>query len=281
MVLNKVAIVTGSSSGFGLLTSIELAKSGFQVLATMRNIEKADVFKSITSDPEILNRITPLELDVTINQTFDQFQRKLESLDRVDLLVNNAGYAMGGFVEQVSVEEYKKQFDTNVFGLMAVTKIVLPRMRKQRFGTIINISSTSGRLAFPGLSPYVASKYAIEGYTESLRLEVSPLGIQVALIEPGSYKTNIWTSGMKLPKSKEPIPDYEGYMDAILSELEKGKSKHGDPIEVANLIVELSQKKILKKLRYPVGNGTKLMIFVKNKLHWRFWEKLVHRKIFK
>ena len=122
----------------------------------------------------------------------------MEDFGKVDVLINNAGYAGAGFVEEVSMEEYRKQFETNVFGVLAVTKAFLPLMRKQGQGCIINISSISGKVAFPGLSPYIASKHAIEGWSESLRLEMQPFGVKVVLIEPGSYKTNIWSTGKQV-----------------------------------------------------------------------------------
>jgi NAD(P)-dependent dehydrogenase (short-subunit alcohol dehydrogenase family) len=278
--MNKTAIVTGTTSGFGLLTTLELAKNGFQVIATMRNLDKREVFSEYTKDLSILNRIEPFLLDVTSSEQINAFQTKVEKLGQIDVLINNAGMALGGFCEEISLDEYRRQFETNLFGLMSVTKAVLPTFRKQKFGTIINVSSISGRIGFPGLSPYTASKFGLEGYTESLRLEVKPFGIQVALVEPGSYQTNIWSTSMKEFKSTKPTDTtYQNYAEAILSSIESGKENYGDPLEVARLIHRLAIQKKLKKLRYPIGKGVKTAMLIKRILPWHWWERIVIRSI--
>ncbi|WP_345290140.1 SDR family NAD(P)-dependent oxidoreductase, partial [Streptomyces gulbargensis] len=166
-----------------------------------------------------------------------------EKQGRIDVLVNNAGYAGAGFSEEVSVEEYKAQFETNVFGVMAVTQAILPLMRRQMSGKIINVSSISGRVGFPGLSPYIASKHALEGYSESLRLELKPFGVDVVLIEPGSYQTNIWTTGKKVAeKSLEKDSPYYETMKKMEHYLERSSGNYGDPQEVAKLIVKLAKQ---------------------------------------
>ncbi|MDT8860386.1 SDR family oxidoreductase [Alkalihalobacillus sp. MEB130] len=280
--MRKIAIITGASSGFGLLTTVELAKQGFFVLATMRSVEKAVAFNAILDDQEILERIEPFPLDVIEADSIARFSKKVQSLEQVDVLINNAGFAMGGFAEEIDASDYKRQFETNVFGVMAVTQAVLPVMRKQRSGKIINISSVSGRIGFPGLSPYASSKHALEGYSESLRLEVKPFGIDVALVEPGSYQTNIWSTGMEVAgHSEEKDSAYEEYMQAITRNLEVGKKKHGDPAEVAKLIVDLASRETIKRLRYPIGRGLKLMLLVKQLMPWSMWEKIVLGQVFK
>ena len=165
---------------------------------------------------QLTTKIKIQQLDVTDQNSIHNFQLFLKEIQKVDLLVNNAGYANGGFVEEIPVEEYRKQFETNLFGAISITRLVLPYMRKQRIGKIINISSISGQVGFPGLSPYVSSKYALEGWSESLRLEVKPFGIDVALIEPGSYNTNIWEVGKQLAENQSDITSpYKEYMDKI------------------------------------------------------------------
>ncbi len=276
----KTAIITGASSGFGLLTTVELARRGFHVLATMRNMQKSQTFQTMTEDSKILNRIHAFPLDVTNQDSIQTFQHKVEQLEQVDVLVNNAGFAVGGFAEDVSLDAYRRQFEANVFGVMAVTQVVLPKMRQQGFGKVINVSSISGKIAFPGLSPYVASKHALEGYTESLRLEVKPFGVQVALVEPGSYKTNIWSTGMEVAEdSMKDDSAYQGYMEAIYSQLETGKQKHGDAKEVAYLIADLSDRKHFRKLHYPIGKGVKVLLWIKQTLPWNRWEQLVLSKL--
>ncbi len=182
----KTAIVTGSSSGFGELIAIELARSGFKVIATMRNLNKKEHLLKLAAAENVIDKITVFPLDVTMQESVEKFKGFVQSLVSVDVLVNNAGYAQGGFSEELTVDEYRSQFETNFFGVIAVTQAVLPVMRRQGSGKIINMSSISGRFGFPGLSPYVSSKHALEGYSESLRLELKPFGIDVILIEPGS-----------------------------------------------------------------------------------------------
>ncbi|WP_407271016.1 SDR family oxidoreductase [Radiobacillus sp. PE A8.2] len=280
--MGNIAIITGSSSGFGLLTTLELAKQGFSVLATMRNIEKADVFRLHTTDQRILDRIHPCQLDVTDEASIASFAEKIQTLGKIDVLINNAGFAIGGFAEHIEVSTYRRQFETNVFGVMAVTQVVLPLMREQGSGTIINVSSVSGRTAFPGLSAYVSSKFALEGYTESLRLEMKPFGVNVALVEPGSFSTNIWGSGMEIvEQSTNQKSPYYSYMKRITDSLESGKTKHEDPILVAKLITKLAQMKQVKKLRYPIGKGLVTTLRIKQLLSWQQWERIILKVIFK
>ncbi|MGR3778639.1 oxidoreductase [Bacillus paramycoides] len=273
----KIAIITGASSGFGLLTTLELAKKDYFVIATMRNIDKQINLISQATVLNLQHNIKVQQLDVTDQNSIHSFQLFLEEINRVDLLINNAGYANGGFIEEIPIEEYRKQFETNLFGAISITQLVLPYMRKQKSGKIINISSISGQVGFPGLSPYVSSKYALEGWSESLRLEVKPFGIDVALIEPGSYKTNIWEIGKQLAENKSDITSpYKEYMDKIQKHINSGNDTFGNPIDVANKIVEIAEAK-RTTLRYPIGKGIKFMIFAKKILPWRLWEYLVLR----
>ncbi|KGP92192.1 hypothetical protein N780_01090 [Pontibacillus chungwhensis BH030062] len=279
MVRSKVAVVTGASGGFGSLTVVNLAKQGYVVLAAMRNVSKVSVFEPF-QDEKWYKQIIPVPLDVTKEDSIREFQYYIEKVGRCDVLVNNAGFALGGFSEEVQMSEYREQFETNVFGVMGVTQKVLPLMREQGFGKVINVSSISGLFGFPGLSPYVSSKYALEGYSESLRLEVKPFGIDVALVEPGSYRTNIWTSGRVVTEQslKKDSP-YFAYMERIEEELKNGEGSLGDPQEVADLISELADKKTIKNLRYPVGKGVKGMVKAKSILPWSALEKIILKKL--
>lgn len=225
----------------------------------------------------LLQNIIIQQLDVTDQNSIHNFQLFLKNINRVDLLINNAGYANGGFVEEIPVEEYRKQFETNLFGAISITQLVLPYMREQKSGKIINISSISGQVGFPGLSPYVSSKYALEGWSESLRLEGKPFGIDVALIEPGSYNTNIWEVGKQLATNQSDTSSpYKEYMGKIQKHINSGSDTFGNPIDVANKIVEIAESK-RTNLRYPIGKGVKFMILAKKILPWRLWEYLVLR----
>ncbi|MBO1512660.1 oxidoreductase [Metabacillus bambusae] len=276
---HQIAVVTGSSSGFGLLTSLELAQKGFHVIATMRDMTKGFPLVNQAERLGVKDRIQLFELDVTSNHSINNWRIFMEELGRIDVLVNNAGYAGAGFVEEIPVEEYRKQFETNVFGVISITQAVLPMMRKQRKGRIINVSSISGRIGFPGLSPYITSKYALEGWSESLRLEMKPFGIDVVIIEPGSFQTNIWSSGKQVTeKSLKASSPYYEQMKKLEHHIEIGANKLGDPVQVAKLIANIAQKK-QTTLRYKVGKGVKIMIIFKFVLPWRLWEKLLLKQL--
>ncbi|MGE6590956.1 oxidoreductase [Bacillus mycoides] len=273
----KIAIITGASSGFGLLTTLELAKKDYFVIATMRNLEKQIDLISQATKLELQQNIKVQQLDVTDQGSIHNFQLFLNEINRIDILINNAGYANGGFIEEIRVEDYRKQFETNLFGAISITQLVLPYMRKQKSGKIINISSISGQVGFPGLSPYVSSKYALEGWSESLRLEVKPFGIDVALLEPGSYNTNIWEVGKQLAENQsDTTSPYKEYMDKIQKHINNGNDTLGNPMDVANKIVEIAEAR-RTTLRYPIGKGVKFMIFARKVLPWRLWEFLVLR----
>ncbi|MCD5322367.1 MULTISPECIES: SDR family oxidoreductase [Pontibacillus] len=279
MVKGRVAVVTGASGGFGSLTTMNLAKQGYVVLAAMRNMEKVSVFDSYQNE-KWYKQIIPVPLDVAKEESIRDFKYYIEKVGRCDVLVNNAGYALGGFSEEIKIEEYRDQFETNVFGVMGITQAVLPTMRRQGFGKIINVSSISGVFGFPGLSPYVSSKYALEGYSESLRLEVKPFGIDVALVEPGSYETNIWTSGRVVTeRSLQEDSPYYSYMESIEKELKNGKDSLGNPKEVADLITALANKGSLKALRYPVGKGVKALVKAKALMPWSTLETIILKKL--
>jgi NAD(P)-dependent dehydrogenase (short-subunit alcohol dehydrogenase family) len=276
---NEIAVVTGSSSGFGFETSLELAKNGFHVIATMRNVTKGIHLVQQAEHLGVADRIQLVELDVTSDVSINHWKTFMHELGRIDVLINNAGFAVAGFAEEVSIDEYRKQFETNVLGVIAVTQAILPLMRKQQKGTIINISSISGRVGFPGLSPYVTSKHAIEGWSESLRLEMKPFGIEVVLIEPGSYQTNIWSSGKHVTKKSLTIdsPYYE-LMNKLEHHIEKGSSNFGDPTEVSMLIARIARKK-RKRLRYMVGKGVRMTALLKGIIPWRIWERALLKQI--
>ncbi|CRK84974.1 SDR family oxidoreductase [Neobacillus massiliamazoniensis] len=274
---NKIAIVTGSSSGFGLLAVIELALKGFTVMATMRDTNKAKRLLELATEKGVIESIQIHQLDVTSTESINELRKKLNDEPSVDVLVNNAGVAVGGFSEELSLEEYRRQFDTNFFGVIAVTNTVLPFMRAKGQGRIINISSISGRIGFPGLSAYTASKHALEGYSESLRLELKPFRIDVSLIEPGSYQTNIWSSVDPMMKNAD--SPYHSYMESILKEIDNGKAEHGNPKEVAKLVAKLATQSKTPNLRYPIGKGTKLNTLLKNILPWRLLEDIMIKKL--
>jgi NAD(P)-dependent dehydrogenase (short-subunit alcohol dehydrogenase family) len=203
----RVAIVTGSSSGIGLDTSITLAQNGFLTYATMRNLDKSSIIETAAEKEKIPIRV--VELDVTGDRSVnDAIQLIISETGKIDVLVNNAGYGLVGAFEDVSMEEIKSQYETNVFGLMRVTQRVLPIMRKQESGIIVNVSSGAGIFGYPGGSAYVGSKFAVEGLTESISYELEPFGIKVVLIEPGFIRTNFANAMIMAKKAQDPNSPY-------------------------------------------------------------------------
>ncbi len=182
-----VAVVTGSSSGIGYETSLLMARNGFFTHATMRSTDKSNKIIDLKRNEKLPLEI--LRLDVTDEKSVKEaIERIINEQGRIDVLVNNAGYALLGPLEELSIREIKEQFETNVFGVIRVTKEVLPIMRRQMHGTIVNISSVAGRIGFPLTSAYVSSKFALEGLSESMAYEVEQFGIKVILIEPNSLE---------------------------------------------------------------------------------------------
>lgn len=195
----RVAIVTGSSSGIGFETALSLAENGFITYATMRNTKKKS---GILNEAQINNLpIRVVELDVNNDKSVEKAIEEIKiNENRIDLLVNNAGFGLIGAVEDLSSEEIYSQFNTNVFGVYRTIRNVLPVMRKQLGGTIVNVSSVNGFVATPCASAYVASKFALEGLTQSLRYELWSFGIKVTSVEPGAINTNIIKEGFHLAK---------------------------------------------------------------------------------
>lgn len=214
---NKIAVITGTSSGFGLFTAVELARQGFEVVATMRDLGRRSYLEEAAARAGVGAKMDVRKLDVT---EFDRIPilvaEVLGDYKRIDVLVNNAGFAMAGFAEDLELEEIRLQFETNFFGAVAMTKAVLPAMRAQESGHIIMLSSVGGQHGSPVISSYSASKHALEGWSESLRLEVGSLGIKVVLIEPGAFQTDIWTRNAKLGErvSDAASPNLERAEDA-------------------------------------------------------------------
>ncbi len=260
------------------MTSVALAKSGYFVLASMRDLSKKTRLLQSAQEKNVASNISCIQLDVTKQDEIDTVIPKvINRFGHIDVLINNAGYAAGGFTEEVSLEVWRQQFETNFFGLVAVTKAVLPYMRKQQRGTIINLSSISGRVALPGLSPYSASKHAVEGFSEALRLEMLPFGVNVVLIEPGSYQTDIWAKGMDNFTSDAASP-YKNKNERLWKVVNHIAKTAGDPEEVVQKIVEAAQDDH-PDLRYPVGKGVNKQIRLKNLLPWKWVERAILKKI--
>ena len=196
--IQKVAVVTGSSNGIGLEIALKLAKNGFLTYATMRNLTKSKELEiRIGDDKQLRSLIKFVQLDVTDEISVKKaIETVVNESKRIDILVNNAGYGLSGALEDISIQEFKDQFETNVFGLIRTTQEVIPIMRKQNSGIIINISSGLGRFGIGTSSAYVSSKFAVEGLSESMSYELEPFGIRTILVEPGVIKTNFINSAL-------------------------------------------------------------------------------------
>lgn len=271
----KVAVVTGASGGIGMLSALELAHSGFQVVATMRNLGKRETLDQLAASRGLSQRIDVRRLDIT---DFPSIQPAVDSIvsdhGRIDVLLNNAGFGMGGFAEDVSLDELRQQFETNFFGHTAVTRTVLPVMRRQGGGHILMISSISGVCAQVGVSSYSASKWALEGWSESLRIECQPLGIHVVLIEPGAFKTDIWDKNVRIAQGSYNPTSPNLQRAKRFSEFVKTRVHKRDAIEVARLVVRIAQSRS-PKLRYVIGTDAHVQKWLKLLLPWKAYEKFI------
>jgi NAD(P)-dependent dehydrogenase (short-subunit alcohol dehydrogenase family) len=257
----KVAVVTGSSTGIGYVTSLALARKGFLTYATMRNLGKSDEIKSVAEKEKLPLRVA--QLDVTDENSIKQAIRLIISeAGRIDVLVNNAGYGLGGAFEDLSMDELKAQYETNVFGLMRVTQGVLPIMRRQRSGRIMNMSSGAGRFGYPGGSAYVSSKFAIEGLSESLAYELEPFGINVVLIEPGFIRTNFASGMVFAKKTQDQNSPYSQLMQMVGSVSAKLMENSSPPEIVASAVVEAATTEA-PNLRYTAGKDVEQWLAAK------------------
>lgn len=257
-ITNHVAVVTGSSSGIGFETSLMLARNGFQTYATMRNLAKSENIKSIASKENLPIYIE--QLDVTDNKSVtNAIQAIVSKADRIDVLVNNAGYALTGAFEDLAIEEIKTQYETNLFGLIRTTQAVLPIMRKQKSGTIVNISSGAGRFGYPGGSAYVSTKFAVEGLSESMTYELEPFGIKVILIEPGVIKTNIANGMVIAKKSQNSNSPYSQIMQKMSTSFEHMLENASSPDLVAKVVLQAVTSEN-PSLRYLAGKDVEMWI---------------------
>jgi NAD(P)-dependent dehydrogenase (short-subunit alcohol dehydrogenase family) len=275
----KVAIVTGSSSGIGYATSLLLARNGFHTYATMRNIGRSADVQEIAYKERLPLEV--IQLDVNDDASIRDSIEKVESEnERIDVLVNNAGYGLVGAFEDLSVEEIKSQFETNFFGVIRLTQQILPIMRKQKSGTIVNISSGAGRIGFPGMSAYVSSKFALEGLSESMSYELEPFGIKVVIIEPGVIRTNFKKNSVMSKKSLDnsSISPYSSIIQKIDSSISSMVEHATPPQEVAKAILHAAVSNN-PELRYLVGNDMIMMAETKKSMSDEDFRKMMMQSI--
>jgi NAD(P)-dependent dehydrogenase (short-subunit alcohol dehydrogenase family) len=259
-----VAFITGTSSGIGQATASLLAANGFCVFGASR-----------TPEPDARLPYEVLALDVRSEASVQAAVRALiEQAGRIDVLVNNAGYTQAGAIEENTLADTQAQFDTNFFGILRVTNAVLPLMRRQRQGRLINISSVVGHVAPPYLGVYASSKFALEGLSEAWREELQPFNIHVSLVEPGFVKTNIVDQ-----RPAHPLADYEQRRQIGLAFVRKGIEQGMAPSVVARTILQIATTP-RPALRYRVGGTTNLLIMLKRLLPEAAFEQ-VRRRVFR
>ena len=276
MTAARTALVTGASSGFGLLTSVTLAKRGWRVLATMRDLNRREKLEAAARSAQVLDRIEIHPLDVTNAEQIAATASLIASRgEPLHALINNAGFAVPGFAEDIADAELREQFDTNFFGSVAVTRALLPQMRRQGFGHVIMVSSISGRVGFPGVSSYAASKFALEGWTETLRYEMKTPGIQVVLVEPGSFDTDIWTRNARLTGGlTDPDSANASRVAAWRSRIEQSAKDRANPRIVAELIARVVENPH-PKLRYAVGKDARMALLLRGLLPAAWFERMI------
>ena len=261
----KVAIVTGSSTGIGYETSLALARDGFLTYATMRNVNKAKNIKSVGTEESLPLHVKQLDVtdDISVKNAVQAISS--ETGGRVDALINNAGYGLNGAFEDLSMDEIKAQYETNFFGLIRVTQALLPTMRRQKSGTIVNISSGAGRFGFPSGSAYVSTKFAIEGLSESMSYELEPFGIKVVIVEPGVIRTNFGNGLVVAKKSQDPNSPYSMMMKKIANAFEQMTKNASSPDLVANVVLN-AVKDENPNLRYLAGNDVEQWLGAKKNM---------------
>ncbi len=250
--MKKTVLITGASSGFGLLLANSLHNQGFEVIGTSREPEKHE-----GKVPFVL-----LRLDISDDNSINAFAEELfRSVRQLDVLVNNAGYMVTGLAEETPVELGRQQFETNFWGTIKVTNALLPRLRAQKHGQIITISSIVGLIGPPNLSYYTASKHAVQGYFKSLRFELDPFNIQVSMVEPVWFKTNLAHNSVS--QSSGRIADYNAYRKQADAATQKGIDEAEAPDAVVKTITKLIDTK-KPKFSNPVGKMTGMILFLQS-----------------
>ena len=257
--MTKTVFITGASTGIGRATALYFQKQGWNVVATMRSPDKeANRTDSLTK----LDRLICLKLDVTDCQTITEaVTATIARFGAIDVLVNNAGYGMLGAFETSTPEQIQRQFATNVFGLMETTRAVLPHFRDRKQGVIVNVASIGGRVAFPLYSLYHSTKWAVEGFSESLQHELLAFNIRVKIVEPGPIKTDFYERSAERTSNPD-FPEYDEFSDRVLTKLNQIGTTGALPEVVAKTIYKASTDNSWK-LRYPADPIAKQLLFIR------------------
>jgi|SRR5919106_132709 NAD(P)-dependent dehydrogenase (short-subunit alcohol dehydrogenase family) len=277
----RVAVITGSSRGIGFETSLTLAENGFAVYATVRNVDKASNLMENASRRNL--PIEVVQLDVTDDNSVAQAIQSIDDKeDNIDVLVNNAAYTQLGSVEDLSSEEVQSQFNTNVFGIFRTIREVIPIMRNQHTGgTIINIGSANGFFGAPCNSAYAATKFALEGLTQSLRFELAPFRIKASVIEPGAINTDVATYSMFIPQSIQEASSTSPFAGMTKSIMEKSKAlikKGSSARSVADIVLKIVNTKN-PEWRYLVGADAKKLFEARTRMSDSEFERFIFESL--
>lgn len=267
--MNKTVLITGASSGIGRATAIYFANKGWMVAATMRNP---------TTEKELqqIKNISLYQLDVTQEEAISQVYNKvITDFGHIDVVVNNAGYGEVGVFEKSTSAQVRDQFEVNVFGVMNMTRGILSHFRDRKGGTIINITSVGGKMTFPLYSVYNASKFAIEGFAESLQYELRPFNIKIKNVEPGPVKTDFYTRSQNVFENRG-IKEYDEYEKRILRNMGKMGNSAPGPEVVAETIYKAALDDS-SRLRFPAGKDAKLILAGRKILPGRWFNAAVRR----
>lgn len=250
--MSSIALITGANSGMGLATALLLAENGFQVYAGARNADGQTAIERAAAERKL--PIVPVALDVQDSASVNAaVETVIRQAGRLDALVNNAGYGLVASVEDGTDEEFIRQFDVNVFGVFRMIRAALPSMRQARGGAIVNIGSFLGQIGLPLLTHYNASKYAVEGITDSLRLELAPFGIRVHTVAPGLFRTNFVNKGLAAnPRTTAPDSPYAPLAGHLLPAVAQRINEGPDPIAVAQAVLQVLEDRNAPA-RVPVG----------------------------
>jgi NAD(P)-dependent dehydrogenase (short-subunit alcohol dehydrogenase family) len=269
--MSPTILVTGASSGIGKACAELFLKRGWNVAATMRDPGKGDYLQSYP-------QAKIYRLDVTEPQSIqDTIAEVISDFGAIDAVLNNAGYGAVGVFESASAEQIRRQFDTNVFGVMSIISHILPHFRAKREGTILNVSSMGGKVTFPLFSLYHSSKFAVEGFSESLHYELRPLGIRIKLIEPGIIQTDFNTRSWDR-MDDEALPDYGAYVEASMNSIAKSYRKGVSAEAVAETVFKAATDGS-SRLRYAVGQPAPLLLTLRKLLPDRWFFGLIRGNI--
>ena len=277
----KNVLITGCSSGFGFLASLRLAEEGYKVYATMRNMQKSQPLLDEASARKVTLQL--LRLDVTDTSSIEEVLSTVKKQDgELHVLINNAGYGMAGFFEDISDREFRDQMETNFFGVLNMTRAALPLLRKAGGAKIINMSSVSGYTAFPALTPYHASKWALEGFSESLRLELKHQDIEVVLLEPSAYRTKALGENARFAAGAvDPKSIYYPYSRLMLKAFERRNAHlRNDANDVPDRIISILRSR-RSRLRHIIGRRGKILYWMRRLIPFRLMEWYINRYLFK